>query len=622
MIPAKGDGWDPVRDDQSRPAVAQPDRISSPFQPLPPHKHAQIVISSAASKSSTCTSQDYTAAVIRILHEHFGSEMTMFMYDPLMLSLLAKDAAEKRLGDDDTFSWHINKLRAPPVDPVPMRQPAQVLRLAKRMISVSIGRLHRDSELAMLYAHTCGRPVAQSVFQRSLIRVVESNMNYMYTLMQLAIDMMDTASRKAMVDVMKSPTFLDQDGVADILTVLMGAIAPQTTVQDVESMLAATPEQWLQLVNGRRQAVRQASGDHFVAQKQAKQIAALFPLDYESEHYGAQRPVNGKFWNMIRPTASCTSLVRLCEKPDGCRLLCNAEYLLHAGLSQREQRTVAPYHHRLAGFGSNNEYDWETSLVHMFAKAKRAAPNVHRVGWFTVFDCTVGGTGARAWAPPAELTNLPIGFGYGSKCLDGSPTSTAFSIREMKSVLLSSEAAVAGGRVHEIITRRKVSDEALQDAKRHSGDASRLPHLDPSNRLGPGQPRYFDGISILKVDVEGYEFNAIPAWAKDELVNLGESLRAKPVTDELITFEDAIDRYFSVSLLSMEFHRSGHKYPHGAGLKGALRAHYTVLHLYSLGFLMVGQEKNHQDNCCYELVWVHQRHFIRSEVWMVTGDGF
>ena len=60
----------------------------------------------------------------------------------------------------------------------------------------------------------------------------------------------------------------------------------------------------------------------------------------------------------------------------------------------------------------------------------------------------------------------------------------------------------------------------------------------------------------------------------------------------------------------------GHKYKHGSSKNGALRAHYLLLHYYALGFAMVASEKNHADNCCYEIVMVSGRHYVRSEAWM------
>jgi hypothetical protein len=255
----------------------------------------------------------------------------------------------------------------------------------------------------------------------------------------------------------------------------------------------------------------------------------------------------------------------------------------------------------------------------MFDVARGAAsdPNhvIHALGWITVFDCTLG-SGARAWSPPELLTTSPIGFGFASKCLDAESSSKSYSIRDLKAVLLSSEEDFIAGKMHPDVTRKNVSTEAKT--------VGRLHHQSVRTNSRSPSVRYFDGISLLKVDVEGYEFNAIPAWARDELRCMGQTQpkQFEAGSSALIDFEVAAKDYFSVSLLSMEFHRSGHKYPHGAGLRGALRAHYMLLHIYSLGFIMTGQEKNHQDNCCYELVWVHYRHFIRSEVWMVAGDTF
>lgn len=576
-----------------------------------------------------------------LVESHLGSELIEAVYDRDALGELARAAAAGTLGDEDRFLWHINKLRSPPVDPIPFSSPATMLRLLKRLVSVGIGRVHRDVEVATMFAHACSSPPAFAVFRRALLRVVESYVNYFFTVLQLTIDASSTPVRETLSKVQLQTC---EPHGEDVLAFIMTAVHHDTTVGEITELLGKEAVDLAAFIESQRQNVRNevlAKGRVFSS---GNHVLAMFPLEYDAESYGGQRPVNGKFWNMIRPTASCTSLVRLCEKPDGCRLLCNAEYLLHAGLqSKQHNHNGGVYHHRMAGFGSNNEYDWEMSLVKMFNRGAKSASRsipapreqqdggaVHSIGWFTVFDCTLG-SGNRQWSPPAALTEQPIGFGYASKCLDAKSSATAYGFADVKRVLQSSEVAQKEGRQHDAITRRKVSPSTI--AAVVSSDSEQPAHHSWNTRRSPGSPRVrlFDALSVLKVDVEGYEFNAMPEWARDELRNLGETsgsadalakgsaTRAKG-SSWLIDFEHAIHQYFSVSLLSMEFHRSGHKYPHGANLRGAQRSHYTLLHIYSLGFVMAGQEKNHQDNCCYELVWVHYRHFIRSEIWMAVGD--
>lgn len=607
--------------------------------PTVPQQRVQI----AAVAGRSATTQDYFHYFSTLMEEHLGSELWMAVYDEDALGELARAAAAGTLGDDDTFVWHINKLRSPPVDPKPFSTPASMLRLLKRLVSVGIGRVHRDAELGKLYAHTSSSPAAFLVFRRSLIRVVESYVNYFFTILQLTVDASNAPVRDALS---KAQQKMCEPLGTDIMTLIMTAVRHDTPAATIATQLELSATDLSLLAPSAMARVRSSRGDAFRA---GNRVLAMFPIEYDAESYGGQRPVNGKFWNMIRPTASCSSLVRLCEKPDGCRLLCNAEYLLHAGL-QSSQATVE-YHHRMAGFGSNNEYDWEMSLVKMFqrgAKGRAAPPAlagtsaatpqavaVHSIGWFTVFDCTLG-SGNRQWSPPAALTDAPIGFGYASKCLDAKASNTAYGFADVKRVLLESEVAQKEGKQHEAITRRKVCPDTLA-AVVAGADATTKPLAHrrwvAPERGGAPAVRLFDGLSILKVDVEGYEFNAIPEWARGELKNLGTTSgaidalavgagrgEAAQQKNLLIDFEAAIDAYFSVSLLSMEFHRSGHKYAYAANLRGAQRSHYTLLNIYSLGFLMTGQEKNHQDNCCYELVWVHYRHFVRSEVWMAVGD--
>jgi hypothetical protein len=434
-------------------------------------------------------------------------------------------------------------------------------------------------------------------------------------MLQLAIDAMEASTKDELHKLQsKFPH-------ADPLTVIMTRVSHKDK-KGVEALLqrptSIVAEQITAKGYGKTNEKGEASGALPQRQRTTGSIAPMFPLEYNMGHFDSQRPINGKFWNMIRPTVSCSSLVRLCEVPDGCRLLCNAEYIMQAGLARTQtgdaenRPKTNKYFHRIAGFGSNNEYDWETSLHRMFQKSiAHSNGETHEIGWITVFDCTLG-FGRREWAPPKELTESSIGFGHVTKCCDREPSDKSVSLGITKALLLKSEqerlakrSASEARTVGEQVTRYRVAEGAF------------LPKSPEDSGV-----RTFDDLTILKLDIEGYEFNVLPKWGRDELRCLAQQRPAvfAPGSSDLIDFAEDCQEYFTVSLLSMEFHRSGHKGDYGARLTGALRAHYTMLHAYSLGYVMVGQEKNHQDNCCYEVAWVHQRHFVRSEMWMLLGD--
>lgn len=577
--------------------------------------------------NQSATVDGYYVFAQQLMKRRLGAVLYSALYDEAMLAVLADAAANRTLGDTESWTWNIRNLRARPVVPAQFASSAQVLRLTKRLLSVGLGRMHRDVEMAKLYARTCSHSLAAVAFERAVVRVIEAHVNYMFTLLQLVLDSMENSARSALRHVHSTITAPVGE---DALTYLMTKVTHESSIDDVQKLLDMSASELADLIKAQRAFLRTPTP--------SSPVHAMFPLDYGSDLYRRQGPQNGKFWNMIRPTASCTSLVRLCEKPDGCRLLCNAEYLLRAGLQERTASTTTDrYFHRIAGFGSNNEYDWETSLVNMFRLAQNSPAAVsHTIGWITVFDCTVG-TRTNPWQPPKELTESRVGFGYGSLCLDApqelsvdlsAPISipdgaNKFSLREMQYVLTSSEreAVQKSSPDSNVIKGRLVTRTSLHDSLLLRKTAPLSLHRTVVSSSGREPTvRLFDAITILKVDVEGYEFNVMPSWARDELRNIGQHIGRSDVSS-LIDFEEAANDYFSVSLLSMEFHRSGHKYPYGAGLDGALRAHYTLLHIYSLGFIMAGQEKNHQDACCYELVWVHYRHFVKSEIWMLVGDG-
>jgi hypothetical protein len=391
----------------------------------------------------------------------------------------------------------------------------------------------------------------------------------------------------------------------DPLTVIMTAVSHKNR-EGVEKLLRDAASTF-------RGQLAEKQYDTMIANSHTqKHIGSLFPLYYNLPPFNQQsRPLNGKFWNMIRPTGSCSSVVRLCEIPDGCRLVCNAEYLLHAGLTVGNG---SPHFHRIAGFGSNNEYEWEDSLMRMFKSSEAMSRGRHHsIGWLTIFDCTL--VGRRQWAPPRGLTESAIGFGHVTKCCDGEMSSTSVTIGAFKDLQIKSEnerrqhPADTERSTGELVTRYRVAPAVLLNNDNVSDHDS-------------GTIQVFDGLTILKLDIEGYEFNALPAWARDELRCLAEqnpSMFSRGDATAL-DFSAACREYFTVSLLNMEFHRSGHANKFGARLPGALRAHFTILHLYSLGFLMIGQERNHFDDCCYEVAFVHQRHLVKTEMWGVVRD--
>jgi hypothetical protein len=139
----------------------------------------------------------------------------------------------------------------------------------------------------------------------------------------------------------------------------------------------------------------------------------------------------------------------------------------------------------------------------------------------------------------------------------------------------------------------------------------------------PRSPRWFDALTIFKVDIEGFEWNYIPAWLRGEFTSLSRNTPLSTLVDgstSPIDYATAVPDYFTVSLFSLEFHRIGFRNVTGATSDGALRTHWLSLQVHALGFLMVAHEKNEYSQCCFEYSYVHVRHFIKSEMWMALRD--
>eukprot|EP00658_Telonema_sp_P-2_P001542 TRINITY_DN10571_c0_g1_i3.p1 TRINITY_DN10571_c0_g1~~TRINITY_DN10571_c0_g1_i3.p1 ORF type:complete len:700 (+),score=90.44 TRINITY_DN10571_c0_g1_i3:117-2102(+) len=415
----------------------------------------------------------------------------------------------------------------------------------------------------------------------------------------------------------------------------------------------------------------------------------LFGLQYQDNlaYTGSAGIVNGRYWNTIRPTVGCASISKQCEEPDGCRYFCNMDYFLAAdGFSTspfssttRVSSATASnsrYSHQVIGFGSNNEYDWEVSLVDAFNRADKAfaagggggegdsttsTTSIRNgIGRVTVFDCTV-----RSWTPPKHLTDAAIGFGHGTYCLNnvvhhqppgrqvsgGAPSTISFPFLkrslsvEWESNPLhikrytppegSSAATPSGSTTStkaDVVVAEGGGGAVVVEGSGGGGVEG--------TKVSPPfyNPNVFDEVSILKLDVEGFEHRTLPNWLTSELSDLGRTRLSKTssqlssssstggdstsssttnTNNDLITFDVDAPNTFTISHYGMELHRLGHKANYAAGYTGALRTHYTLMQLYALGFTMFGQEKNPTDYCCFEIGMVHYRHYVRSETWHV-----
>lgn len=389
---------------------------------------------------------------------------------------------------------------------------------------------------------------------------------------------------------------------------------------------------------------------------------------------------NGRFWNSIRPVVGCSALSKLCEEPDGCRYLCNLNYLLlgeprlpssSSSSSSLSDAAGKRYAHQAVGFGSNNEYDWELGLVDAFKRGAAVVGGHHpqqadsnediafllpnTIGRITVFDCTL-----KKWTPPSFLSEGHVGFGHASYCLglkDVSPLPTVRiasgdgkdgvavvgfpSIRKF----INSDGLYPGNYFEKeagadqdttlkrpanpFLKRYTVFDNIVKNP-----DTAIVHHHEGS---GPGDfsddvivpsPLYvdyktFDEVSIIKFDVEGFEHSSFPSFLRAELEDLhahyapklSKLAESSKTPFPIIFFDSEAPDSLTIGQLGMEFHRQGHKGPSGSTYAGAMRAHYTLMQLYSKGFLMFAQEKNPVDYCCYEIALTHYRHYIRSEVW-------
>ena len=351
---------------------------------------------------------------------------------------------------------------------------------------------------------------------------------------------------------------------------------------------------------------------------------ALLKLDSHTKAYEAQTPKNGRFWNALRPVVGCSTVLRLCEQPDGCRYVCNPDYIFFSGApSHRETGAAAPLLRSMAdpssvrwrpravdmvGFGSNDEYDWEESIIRSFDPTRSPAggrPNILRA--IVSFDCTI----KTPHPTPTVLSIRPPGsFGFVQRCLDQTPSQMSITLRELQPVLRTGKRLVkAADLPPSIVSARNHDVQEPDDAVSWFGGSA------ADFVRSHGQRRtMFKRISILKVDVEGFEFGAIAQWLRDEMAAIGKMWGDA----DGATF-DEVPGFASVEQIQFELHRMGHKGNAGFALSGAMQAHLLMLNLFALGFVPAAQERNHADNCCYEFAAPSSRFYILSEAWGAMG---
>ncbi|CUG88911.1 transmembrane protein, putative [Bodo saltans] len=617
----------------------QPFEEDSPAQELP---LAILQRGGGAEPSTQCSHDSFHRWVSQVLTHHFGPAIAEAVYDPELYNLMVRTVETDGEGswwwpNDDNFLFSTMLTR--PTLPAHFHNISNLLWWTKRWTTVAISKITRDSELEKLFERMCLDPehlMKMNLLEKTIVRALGAQVQYFHTVLQLGIDVCNSpAVNEALHNLVKHEKGMDA------LVLISGWIEPSTSVSDINKIMesySAPSSRLTELVHRRLKAVLAAS-EALKSGGVRAHSQALYPLYYDTAPYLSSNPLNGKYWNMLRPTAGCSSIVRMCEVADGCRLVCNAEYLLHAGRGkatadrQHQQKQPTTYAHRMLGMGGNNEYEWEMSLLRFFqGSTSLSRDDSHQLGWLTTMDCTLTLTpDKRQWRVPKALMDAPVGFSGVSMCANWKKTAP-FHVTPggLKQMQLSSEAAWGDASAPPLTLRYTPNPRAVEAAKHRRGPhatedqtftmAPRKTLSSPHTAV-PG-PRWFDALTVLKLDIEGFEWNYLPTWLREESHSIATNARAavQEHSTAAIDFAAAVPQYFTVSLFGLEFHRIGHARHYGGSYIGALRSHWLTLQVYSLGFIMFAHEKNEADQCCFEHAYVHVRHFIRSEMWMLLRD--
>jgi hypothetical protein len=433
------------------------------------------------------------------------------------------------------------------------------LRLLRATTSIAIGRIHRDRVLIEDYQRTtnvAARQVLVSQFRRALHAIVSE----FFIVLQLIVDVMDSD--------LKNSLKLSNDLATDVLLQILATTKFSDTPETIE---------W------RLRNFRPTSTDK-------KKVFSAFSLDFFRPVLDKVFPARGRFWITFRSSTGCHSLIRSCEDPEACRFVCNPRFLMFA--SDLERKKTSGRRLRFVGIGSNNEWGWEESTMRMFSPytSQTLLPSL------TTIDCTV-----KNWRLPEELLTGSLHFQTARACVGQVRDSNVIRMDDLKALVRQGEGAFSG-------TVASLSKQAAAE-KQGVGRITQ----------GAGVNELLDEVSLLKIDAESHEHSAVSVWAKLELRDLKRSLSGKFSAElssnrTLITeidFERDIPSFFTISMFQLELHEYRGVPMEPWLLQGVRLKQY----LTSLGFIQVSQEPNFFHDCCFELVFVHYRYFIRSEVW-------
>ena len=515
-----------------------------------------------------------------------GTTVCRAVYDPLALPALVlsfDDAGNSSLLGplvEDWVAWDaglIPKRKREKPNPATLRRwvtqntTARQLLLLRSTTSLAIGRMHRDVALAKDFEASASLPVVRQVFLAQLRRALQAIVSEFFISLQLIIDVMNASSRARLHDHRK--TGLEHDPLINILASLKVTDTPN----DVE----------MRIRDYDRSRILPSTSEG------RSSISTMYLLDYARPELDHVFPASGRFWITFRSATGCHSLIRSCEDPEACRFVCNPRYLLGKDLGGSVDASEKRTNLRFIGLGSNNEWGWEQSTLRMFASDTSVA-----AASITTLDCTV-----KQWKFPQELIQRNIHFQTSRACVGQERSSNVIRLDDLKPLVLLGE----GKRTAvSLLTHLAPSSRA----ERHGGPVDAVQQATFSGH---------DDVALLKIDVESHEHSAIPVWAKLELRDLRQSLHSlftaelsqigNPLT--MIDFEKHVPSFFTVSMFQLELHEYRGTPMEPWLLQGTRLKQY----LTSLGFIQVNQEPNFFHDCCFELLFVHYRFFIRSETW-------
>lgn len=556
--------------------------------------------------------------------------------------------------------------------------PAKVLVEAKWVLSIGLGRLYWDEEMAdtyeLLVLNRADRDesdrqsalVARAAWNRTLVKVFQSYVDQLDHAVLLAQGLTESvvlavtqnASQRlfdclalgedSQRSTFSPPAQLPWETMVRSSVILQ--LLARTNVRQPHCVAVANLTQRLSLVVSWVFAVIENRRPAKIWDQHGinadRENINLVMEDFESR--GGWMHESSRYWahdaallsSSFTPPVSCTSMHRLADDAAGGPPLCNVEYLQSATPSMAQwmpstgskgtlTAKTAAHSHRVVVAASHHKPAWEAVLCHqMNGYAALLHPNEvatatetahgfggHRLSFLTELDCAL-----LNWMPPPFMwsASSAIETGLGFACLSGTTQK-------------NNRGAVRTLRVADL---RAVVEQDSDEGKKPAIGSLLSYHPDRPRSTTLSRPKVnrlsaFDEMTVLSMNLGEDAHRALDSWFSSDLTALAAQLQLDANTSltTLLPVRLASQQtFFTTSMLVQTTHLMPNHIPPQRPLNltdsvwretlsgVALFTRHSLL-TYGLGMLTVSSDSDVSCEDCTQTVHVDAHYFLKSEVW-------